>query len=142
MEQCFSAVTGAQAALNAKNWANGQINAFNEKNANEVISAEMGKVFVQIKEEVNTLKVQIDNIRSRFASLPTLWITEQEEGVSPDFKKDFAQSWQDDVEDQALEIETGFEGGNEEEQSSLLGPILLGMSLAGLTFWAAKKRGI
>jgi hypothetical protein len=143
MEQCFSAVTGAQAALNAKNWANGQINALSEKKANEGISNEMGVLFSQIEEEVNTLKVQIDNIRSRFASLPTLWITEEQEGVSPDFKREFANSWQDDVEEQATEIETGFEGENEEaEESSLLGPILLGLSLAGLTFWAAKKRGV
>ena len=109
-ETCYSAVTGAEAARKAKAWAQTQIDTLRGNKAEVSISNRMYDIFKQIKEEVNTVKILIADIRSAYAALPTLYITEQEEGVTPEFKRELAQTWLDEVEQQAEEIEMPFGG--------------------------------
>jgi len=144
-ETCYDAVTGARAAEKAKLWAQKQIDSLGEKNAEEVIANEMFVLRDQIQSEINTIENLLEDIRSAYASLPTLYLTEKEEGVTPDFKRALTETWHIEIDNQGGEIETNLEdvGGNTNgNNGSLLGPVLLGLGLAGLTFYFAKKRGV
>lgn len=140
-ETCHASVTGARAAEKAKIWAQKEIDTLGERKAEESIAQRMRKIFDQIQQETSLIKTLVADIRSAYAALPTLYFTEQEEGVSPQMKRDLADTWLDDVNQQGSEIKMPMEGSSE-EQSSLIGPILLGLGTSVITFFVAKNRGL
>lgn len=131
--KAFEPLTNAEIETKVKNWVNGLTGTDKDKLAK--VHAEASSLSSQIKANIDQLGSQINTFDLQLSAVPTLYYTEKEEGVAPEFKESISKPFLDELTAQAEENQS-----DPPKNSSLLGPIILSLVAAGGTFWVLNRR--